>query len=180
MESQAPNSTENQANCSFLPGYPWRRKKYLNSRHYFWIWESTLAMNRSKREVDVFKIRTKYKVLEKEMATYFSILAWRMPWTEEPGRLQSMGSQQSDTTEWLTCMQSLVDTFAEIQIVSSLGGEYCQHRNKGSKAPKARTFWEKLFPRPSLIPTWPWKIIACPVHPESQETAKLSGTAQKW
>ena len=31
--------------------------------------------------------------LEKEMATHFSILAWRIPWTEEPGRLQSMGSQ---------------------------------------------------------------------------------------
>ena len=30
--------------------------------------------------------------LEKEMATYSSILAWRIPWTEEPGRLQSMGS----------------------------------------------------------------------------------------
>ena len=30
--------------------------------------------------------------LEKEMATYFSILAWRILWTEEPGRLQSMGS----------------------------------------------------------------------------------------
>ena len=30
--------------------------------------------------------------LEKEMATYSSILAWRTPWTEEPGRLQSMGS----------------------------------------------------------------------------------------
>ena len=29
--------------------------------------------------------------LEKEMATDFSILAWRIPWTEEPGRLQSMG-----------------------------------------------------------------------------------------
>ena len=29
--------------------------------------------------------------LEKEMATHFSILAWRIPWTEEPGRLQSMG-----------------------------------------------------------------------------------------
>ena len=36
--------------------------------------------------------------LEKEMATHFSILAWRIPWTEEPGRLQSMGSQESDTT----------------------------------------------------------------------------------
>ena len=35
--------------------------------------------------------------LEKEMATHSSILAWRMPWTEEPGRLQSMGSQESDT-----------------------------------------------------------------------------------
>ena len=31
--------------------------------------------------------------LEKEMATHSSVLAWRIPWTEEPGRLQSMGSQ---------------------------------------------------------------------------------------
>ena len=33
-----------------------------------------------------------------EMATHSSILAWRIPWTEEPGRLQSMGSQESDMT----------------------------------------------------------------------------------
>ena len=32
--------------------------------------------------------------LEKEMAAHSSILAWRIPWTEEPGRLQSMGSQR--------------------------------------------------------------------------------------
>ena len=32
--------------------------------------------------------------LEKGMATHFSILAWRIPWTEEPGWLQSMGSQR--------------------------------------------------------------------------------------
>ena len=32
--------------------------------------------------------------LEKEIATHFSILAWRIPWTEEPGRLQSTGSQR--------------------------------------------------------------------------------------
>ena len=36
--------------------------------------------------------------LEKEMATHSSILAWRIPWTEEPGRLQSMGSQESGMT----------------------------------------------------------------------------------
>ena len=48
--------------------------------------------------------------LEKEMATHSSILAWRIPWTEELGRLQSLGSQESDTTERLllslsTCKQ---------------------------------------------------------------------------
>ena len=36
--------------------------------------------------------------LEKEMVTYSSILAWEIPWTEKPGGLQSMGSQESDTT----------------------------------------------------------------------------------
>ena len=35
---------------------------------------------------------------EKEMATHCSILAWRIPWTEEPGGLQSLGSQESVTT----------------------------------------------------------------------------------
>ena len=35
--------------------------------------------------------------LEKEMATYSSILAWEIPWTEEPGGLQSLGSQMSWT-----------------------------------------------------------------------------------
>ena len=32
--------------------------------------------------------------LEEEMATYTSIIAWRIPWREEPGRLQSVGSQR--------------------------------------------------------------------------------------
>ena len=39
--------------------------------------------------------------LEKGMATHSSIFAWRIPWTEEPGGLQSMTSQ-SDMTEGLT------------------------------------------------------------------------------
>ena len=36
--------------------------------------------------------------LEKELATHSSILAWRIPWTVEPGGLQSMKSQESDKT----------------------------------------------------------------------------------
>ena len=39
--------------------------------------------------------------LEQEMATRSSILAGEIPWTEEPGRLQSMGHKEPDTTEGL-------------------------------------------------------------------------------
>ena len=39
-------------------------------------------------------------LLEKEMATHSSILAWKILWTEEPGGLQSMGYKQSDMTEY--------------------------------------------------------------------------------
>ena len=41
--------------------------------------------------------------LEKEMATHYSILAWRIPWTEEPGRLQYMGSQRVGQ-DWATSL----------------------------------------------------------------------------
>ena len=43
--------------------------------------------------------------LEEDMATHSSILAWRIPWTEEPGGLHSMGSQR------VLCQQSDVSTF---------------------------------------------------------------------
>ena len=47
--------------------------------------------------------------LEKEMATHSSILAWEIPWTEEPGGLQSMGLQELDMTKRLNHTSS--DTF---------------------------------------------------------------------
>ena len=37
--------------------------------------------------------------LEEGMETHFSVLAWRLPWTEEPGELDSMGSQRDGQTE---------------------------------------------------------------------------------
>ena len=42
-------------------------------------------------------------LLEKEMATHSSILAWKIPWTEEPGRLQSMGSERV-RHDWVTSL----------------------------------------------------------------------------
>ena len=54
--------------------------------------------------------------LEEGMATYSSILAWRSPWTEEPGRLQSMRLHRVDTMEvtWPTHMcYYLLDTLKD-------------------------------------------------------------------
>ena len=42
-------------------------------------------------------LETSSAIMEKEMATHSNSLAWRIPCTEEPGRLQSMGSQELDT-----------------------------------------------------------------------------------
>ena len=51
--------------------------------------------------------------LEKGMTTLFSILAWRIPWTEEPGGLQSTGHKESDTTERVT-----LSVFTEASLVA--------------------------------------------------------------
>ena len=54
--------------------------------------------------------------LEKEMATHSSILAWRIPWIEEPGRLQSAGSQRVGN-DWATSLHSLLISYTPIQNV---------------------------------------------------------------
>ena len=43
--------------------------------------------------MSIYLVNMSY-ALEKEMTTHSSILAWKIPWTEDPGRLQSMGSQR--------------------------------------------------------------------------------------
>ena len=50
--------------------------------------------------------------LEKEMATPSSTLAWKIPWTEKPGRLQSMGSQRVGH-DWPTSLSFFLNTWAE-------------------------------------------------------------------
>ena len=54
--------------------------------------------------------------LEKEMATHSSILAWRIPWTEEPGRLQSMGLQRVEH-DWVTNTHTM-DLICYIVVIS--------------------------------------------------------------
>ena len=63
--------------------------------------------------------------LEKEMATHSSTLAWKIPWTEEPGRLQSMGSQRV-RHNWATSLVHWISQFSSVQSLSCLS--HCQPR----------------------------------------------------
>ena len=51
--------------------------------------------------------------LEKEMATHSSILAWRIPWTEETGGLQSTGSQSQTELSNFTSLHCTLDSFVD-------------------------------------------------------------------
>ena len=56
--------------------------------------EAWLAAVHGITELDTTeRLHFHFPVLEKEMATHSSVLAWEIPWTEEPGRLQSMGQR---------------------------------------------------------------------------------------
>ena len=62
--------------------------------------------------------------LEKEMATHSSILAWRIQWTEESARIQSMGSKEWDMTNTFTYFQAC---FILRDVTSSLKFTHCKH-----------------------------------------------------
>ena len=53
--------------------------------------------------------------LEEETATHSSILAWRNPWTEKPGRLQSIGHKEPDVTEHARIFNQTLDMDPEQQ-----------------------------------------------------------------
>ena len=54
---------------------------------------------KSRTRLSDFTFTFHFHALEEEMATHSSVLAWRIPWTEEPGGLLSMGLHRVDTTE---------------------------------------------------------------------------------
>ena len=69
--------------------------------------------------------------LEKEMVTHSSILAWRIPWTEKPGRLQSMGPQRV-RHDWATSLSLskalvvVVQSLSRVQLFQSHGPQHAR------------------------------------------------------
>ena len=74
--------------------------------------------------------------LEKEMAIHSSTLAWKVPWMEEPSRLQSMGSQRVGH-DWATSLHFqnllfIIPLFQHISMYCSLSPQYMRQRNSSS------------------------------------------------
>ena len=75
--------------------FPWTICKFLvRSRNWSGLPGSSVGKESAGSSGDLGWSLHREDPLEKEMANHSSILAWRIPWTEEPGRLQSMGSQR--------------------------------------------------------------------------------------
>ena len=64
----------------------------LRIRHLLWASQVAVFKNWLAYAGDMGTVPVSGRSLEKEMAAHSSILAWEIPWTEEPGGLQSMGS----------------------------------------------------------------------------------------
>ena len=82
------------------PGKSHTLLSYVNESKYYFTHSnieyqpSGLVLKKKKSACNAGETLGQEDPLEKGMATHSSIFAWRIPWTEEPGRLQSMGSQK--------------------------------------------------------------------------------------
>ena len=92
-----------QSQC-LLSVMQWIRKFHSLDQSQRDVWVSESSLNTLKNTYTAHW-------LEKEMATNSSVLAWKIPWTEEPGGLQSRGVvTELDTTEWLAVQEHLCIT----------------------------------------------------------------------
>ena len=111
--------------------------------------------------------------LEKEMATHSSTLAWGIPWTEEPGRLQSTGRKESDTTEQLHLSHFDFDGFPNSH------AWMWELDHKEGWVPKNWCFWTVMLEKTLESP------LDCkenqPVHPGNQSWIFIGRTdAETW
>ena len=119
--------------------------------------------------------------LEKGIATHSSILAWRIPWTEEPSRLQSTRSQRIGH-DWAT---SLSFSFTRLIIATDLKAlSYSIHSPEKMLilASCILKFSSNIFSMLSLIPYHPfWKVTSCiPISTVFVHTSVTAVTTRPW
>ena len=72
-------------------------------------WAAVHGVTKSWTQLSDFTFTFQFHALEKEMATHSSTLAWKIPWTQDPGRLQFMGSQTQTRLNDFTYSSKFVD-----------------------------------------------------------------------
>ena len=107
------------------------------------------------------------------MATHSSILAWEIPWTEELGGLQSMGSQESDTTVWQTL---------DIAFRDSTAGQIVLMPEEGSLWEQALAWWGvlPLFLQGILLYWQQFSTLFCLEAPDIPEQEAPAVLRQSW
>ena len=102
---------------------------------------------------------------EKQMTTHSSILPWEIPWTEEPGGLQSMGLQKSQTwlSEWKWKLLSHVQLFVAPWTIQSMEFSRSEYWS-GQPFPSPGD-----LPNPGIKPTSPtWQADSLPAEPQGK------------
>ena len=87
-----------------------------------------ISLVKSPPSVKKMRVRSlgRKDALEEGMATHSSILAWRIPWTEEPGRLQAMGWQRVGLKQWSTVLY-ICKCIYSVQLLAAEKWTYINH-----------------------------------------------------
>ena len=88
---------------------------YTENYTFFFKWDNAKHVTQLDLFTQLFQTILYINMLEKEMATHSSILAWRIPWTEEPGGLQSTGSQRVGL-DWATSLSLTFTTLRKTRL----------------------------------------------------------------
>ena len=113
-------------------------------------------------------------LLEKEMATHSSILAWKLPWTEEPGRLQSMGSQRV-RHDWATSLSlfSLNSTGRQPGGPENTYQYQSKYNELSQMDPELTEEVKKIHKEPKVKATWEnWGLKLQPGHTAREDEVK--------
>ena len=133
-----------------------------------------------------------YLWVEKATALHSSTFAWKIPWTEEPGRLQSMGSLESDTTERLhfyfslsctgegngnplqcSCLENPRDGEAWWAAISGVAQSRTRLKRLSSSSSSSSWACGILILQPGMEPVYPAVEAWTPNHWTTREVLKL-------
>ena len=113
-------------------------------------WAAVHGVAKSWTRLSDFTFTFHFHALEKEMATYSSILVWRILWTEEPGGLLSIGLHSQTWLKWLSMQPSKtkpVRNRTSEQNNHKHKNQNCNKKSSNKQKPRARWLHRQILPK---------------------------------